>query len=241
MKMRPNEFPEHRLRDLKRQAELAVYRDLEASALPGIAVYSASPAPASPEVDFAVWLTGAGRFAVEVKGGRYSVVNGHWFLAGPGGRASKPNPLMQGYDAGMGLRNAISERLSHRRKPYVICATLFPDMERDEDIEACVEGSQSKVLWGSDDVAGRLAAIAAGIGIDYPPTAREAEAESALLLPGDEVALLLPGLDCQRRGDLPPTRPELVEGLGLDARQVIIQHVENLHIHTSAPEGVTHG
>ena len=48
MKMRPNEFPAHRLNDPKRQAELAVYRGLEASALPGVAVYSASPRPRSP-------------------------------------------------------------------------------------------------------------------------------------------------------------------------------------------------
>ena len=232
MKMRPPEFPEHRLHDLKRQGELAVYRDLEASALPGVAVYSASPAPASPELDFAVWLTGIARFAVEVKGGKYNLVDGQWHLAGPGGRVSKPNPLMQAYDAGMGLRNAISERLSHRRKPYVICVTLFADMERDEAIEACVEGSQAKVLWGAGDVANRLADIAAEVCIDHPPTAREAEEESSLLVPG---------LDCRRRDDLPAACPELVEGLGLDVRQVIIQHVEYLHIHTSAPEGVTHG
>ena len=63
---------------------------------------------------------------------------------------AKPNPLMQAYDAGMGLRNAISERLSHKRKPYVVCVTLFADMERDEAIEACVEGSQAKILWGAE-------------------------------------------------------------------------------------------
>ena len=172
------------------------------------------------------------RFAVEIKGGHYTLADGHWFLAGPGGRVAKPNPLMQAYDAGMGLRNAISERLSHRRKPYVICVTLFADMERDEVIEACIEGSQAKILWGAEDVAGRLAAIAAGVGIDHPPTAFEAEEESSLLTPG---------MDCRRRDGLPAARPELAEGWGLDARQVIIQHVEHLHIHTSAPEGVTHG
>ena len=148
MKTRPP-FPNHRVHDLKRQAELAVYRDLEESALPGVAVYSASAAPGSPEIDLAVWLTSVARFAIEVKGGQYILMNGQWHLCGPGGRVPKPNPLMQAYDAGMSLRNAISERLSHRRKPYVICVTLFADMERDEEIEACVEGSQAKILWGA--------------------------------------------------------------------------------------------
>ena len=47
-------FPESRLTDPKRQAELAVYRDLEASALPGVALYSVRPGPNAPELDFAV-------------------------------------------------------------------------------------------------------------------------------------------------------------------------------------------
>ena len=34
-------FPEHRLHDPKCQAELAVYRDLEASMIPGVALYGA--------------------------------------------------------------------------------------------------------------------------------------------------------------------------------------------------------
>ena len=82
MKIRPA-FPEYRLHDLKRRAELAVYRDLEASALPGIAVYSSSVGPGSPEIDYSVWLKDIGRFAVEVKGGQYILDNGIWLLAGP--------------------------------------------------------------------------------------------------------------------------------------------------------------
>ena len=218
MKIKPA-FPEHRLHDLKRQAELAVYRDLEASALPGITVYSSSAGPASPEIDYSVWLKDIGRYAVEVKGGQYALDNGIWLLAGPGGRVAKPNPLMQTYDAGMSLRNAIGERLSHKRKPYVICVTLFADMEEDEGIEACTEGGQSKILWGTEDVATRLAAIAAEVGIDYPPSARDGEEESSLLVPG---------LGCQFRD------PALPAGVSLDGRPVIIQNVEHLHLHTSA-------
>ena len=219
MKVRPS-FPSHRLHDLKRQAELAVYRDLEASALPGIAVYSSRVGPASPEIDNSVWLIDIGRYAVEVKGGQYILDNGIWLLAGPGGRVAKPNPLLQAYDAGMSLRNAIGERLPHHSKPYVICVTLFADMERDEGIDACTEGSQSKILWGTEDVAGRLAELAKGVPIKYPPTALDAEEESSLLVPG---------LDCQ------PQDPALPAGLGLSTRQVIIQHVEHLHIYTQLP------
>ena len=154
---------------------------------------------------------------MEVKGGQYVLDNGNWLLAGPGGRVAKPNPLMQAYDAGMSLRNAVGERLSHKRKPYVICVTLFADMERDEGIEACTEGGQAKILWGTEEVATRLAAIAAEVGIDYPPSARDGEEESSLLVPG-----------CQFQD------PALPAGVSLDGRPVIIQNVEHLHLHTSA-------
>ena len=219
MKVQP-QFPAHRLHDPKRRAELAVYRDLEAAALPGIAVYSSSVGPASPEIDNSVWLFDIGRFAVEVKGGRYSLANGNWLLAGPGGRVAKPNPLMQAYDAGMSLHNAVGERLSHKRKPYILCVTLFADMERDEGIDACTEGSQSKILWGTEDVAGRLAELAKGVPIKFPPSALDAEEESSLLVPA---------LDYQ------PQDPALPAGVSLDAGHVIIHHVEHLHIHTPPP------
>ena len=229
MKIRPA-FPEHRLRDLKHRAELAVYRDLEASALPGITVYSSSVGPASPEIGYSVWLKDIGRYAVEVKGGQYVLDNGIWLLAGPGGRTAKAIPLMQAYEAGMSLRNAIGERLSHQRKPCVICVTLFADMERDEGIEACLEGSQSKILWGTEDVAGRLAALAGEVGIKCPPSALDAEEESSLLVPS---------LDCQRQ------ETALPEGLGLDDRNVIIQHVDTVNVYTQLPaapeEEVSHG
>ena len=225
MRVRPT-FPEHRLHDPKRRAELAVYRDLEASALPGIAVYSSSVGPASPEIDNSVWLVDIGRFVVEVKGGDYSRENEKWFLAGPGGRVAKPNPLLQTYDAGMSLRNAVGERLPHHGKPYIICVTLFADMERDEEIDACTAGSQSKILWGTEDVAGRLAELAREVGIKYPPSARDAEEESSLLVPG---------LDCQRQ------EPALHAGLSLDARPVIIQHVDTVNVVNELPAPLTAG
>ena len=62
-------FPEHRLKDPKRRAELAVYRDLEASELPGIAVYSSKVGPASPEIDNSVWIPSSVRSVVKGNGG----------------------------------------------------------------------------------------------------------------------------------------------------------------------------
>ena len=61
-------FPDHRLTDLKRQAELAIYRSIQASALPGMAVYGQRPGPSGPELDFAIWLQNVARMTLEVKG-----------------------------------------------------------------------------------------------------------------------------------------------------------------------------
>ncbi len=45
----------------------------------------------------------------------------------------------------------------------------------------------------------------------------------------EESSLLVPALDCQ------PQDPALPAGLSLDAGQVVIHHVEHLHIHTPLP------
>ena len=105
-------FPENRLRDPKRRAELAVYRDLKASRIPGLALYGVRPGHNGVEMDFALWLEGIARFVLEVKGGRYCVDGGDWLLDGPGGAMPKSSPLMQAWDNAMALRNFLGERLA---------------------------------------------------------------------------------------------------------------------------------
>ena len=72
MEIRPK-FPKHRLHDPKRRAELAVYRELEASTTLGVAFYEPRFGPYTRGLDFGVWLEGIGRFAIEDKGGHHSV------------------------------------------------------------------------------------------------------------------------------------------------------------------------
>lgn len=221
MDTQPN-FPEHRLHDPKRQAELAVYRDLQAASRPGVALYSVRPGPNSPELDFAIWLQNVARVALEVKGGRYCAAGGEWFLEGPGGAMPKDNPLLQAWDAAMGLRNFLGERLGQRHCPFVIPAVVFPDMEPDPDIEALTAGSQTHVLWGAGDIAGRLAAIAAEVNVKFPPAALDIQRETALLLPGTAGAeTVSPSAGDGERGRLDP-------------RQVIIEHVDVVNVYTTS-------
>ena len=66
-------FPEHRNRDPRRLAELAVYRELGRPRGPRHRHIRAKINRKATEVDFAVWLIGVGRFAIQVKGGIYRV------------------------------------------------------------------------------------------------------------------------------------------------------------------------
>ena len=75
------EFPANRLNNPKRQAELSVYRELEASDAAGTVIYEARPDPSCPEVDFVIWLEGVARIAMQVKGGQYRIERGRWYLA----------------------------------------------------------------------------------------------------------------------------------------------------------------
>ena len=80
-------FPEYHHNNPKRQAELRVYNEIEASQLSGRALYGVNATRYSPEVDFAVWVEEVACFAIEVKGGKYWMENGTLFRQGPMGRS----------------------------------------------------------------------------------------------------------------------------------------------------------
>ena len=218
MEIKPK-FPDHRLNDPKRQAELAVYRDLEASEFPGMTLYSVRPGVNAPELDFLIWLEGIARINLEVKGGPYFRKGSEWFLQGPGGAMPKSNPLMQAWDGAMALRNFLGERLGPKHQPFVIAAVVFTDMDPSPDIMEMAAGAKSHVLWGTGDIAGRLAGIAAKIGVKVRPDAEDIERETALFPEGQsspEAAGIWGG-----------------DGCGLDPRQVVIQHVDTVNIYTT--------
>ena len=80
MRMYPKEFPPKRLRKPTRRAELRIFNVLASSPLHGFAYYEWRKDFDEPELDFAVWIQDLGRAALQVKGGRYQLVNGDWVL-----------------------------------------------------------------------------------------------------------------------------------------------------------------
>ena len=135
-------FPEDRLRDPQRQAELAIYREFEVSEAPGTVIYEAKASRRSPEVDFAIWIEGVGRYAMQVKGGIYRVEGGSWFLNTPQGEIRKPSPLAQLWDSTMKLHDNLKEQVKDNRNPFFVAVLSFPDMEPDGDIEEWARAHQ---------------------------------------------------------------------------------------------------
>ena len=112
------DFPNDRRQDPRRRAELEVHNQLAASDLLGRAIYEARASAAGPEVDFAIWLQGQGRFALQVKGGRYSLQDGEWYLHTDDGPERKKCPLKEASDGAFSIRDAVKRLLG--RKVFVV-------------------------------------------------------------------------------------------------------------------------
>ena len=197
--------PEHRNRDPKRMAELAVYRELEGHEAPGTAIYEAKINRKATEVDFAVWLIEVGRFAIQVKGGIYRVSGTTWYLHTPQGEIRKASPLAQLWDSTMTLHDCLQEQIETERNPFFVPVLNLTDMEPDPAIEEWAEHTNVHVLFGTDDLVERLAELVPRTGRHYPPTLEET---------AEEVGIVMPGL----REQPEPQTPQC-----LDGRKVVTQ------------------
>ena len=111
---------------------------------------------------------------------------------------------------------------------FVIAALLFPDMEPDPAIVAEARRSNVHVLWGTDNLMNRLAAIAARKAY-YPPNADDIRREVAAVTDGQ--------IAYAEEAPEPPEAPA-VPRLEIPAAGITIGHVDTLIVHT-APGAVT--
>ena len=178
------DFPDHRINDPLRQAELAVYRELQASEAEGTALYEVRPALNYTELDAVVWLIGVGRFALQVKGGGYRIERGVLYLLMPDGTECQVGSILkQCWDGTMALHKWLQARVQDgRRSPFMVPVVIFPNMAPDEAIEAWAVQAGVRVIWGSDHLVQRLIDMAATCRFFYPPTTEEAREEVALVL-----------------------------------------------------------
>ena len=235
----PEQFPPDRRADPRRRAEARVFDAIQSSDRSGLAIYEWQRNPGSPQLDFAIWTQGGGRFGLQVKGGQLSLENGKWYLETPGGPEEKPSPLCLTWDAAMSLREDIIDVLGDTCC-YVIAALLFPDMEPDPAIVAEAKRSNVHPIWGTDNLMNRLAEFAARKAY-YPPNADDIRREVAAVTDG-QIAYAGEVQDQfhLEESQLPPEQPQApaVSRLEVPAGGITIGHVDTLIVHT-APGLVT--
>ena len=151
MRMYPRKFPPTRRRDPKRRAERRVYEALAGSDRQGFVYYEWRRAYERIELDFAVWIEGLGRFALQVKGGRYVLIDGEWYLKTQTGiKSVRSCPLDEMKLAALDLHDDIEELAKTTYNPYVIPVLVFPDMEPDEAIKSLAKRKGVYVIWGTE-------------------------------------------------------------------------------------------
>ena len=160
MRMYPREFPPSRRKIPKRRAERQVYEALAGSDRRGFVFYEWRRGYGYIKLDFAVWIEGLGRFALQVKGGRYLLIDGDWHLkTREGNKHVRSCPLDETKLAALDLHDDIKECAQTVYNPYVIPVLVFPDMEPDRAIEQLAKRTGVYVIWGVGNLLADLEEI----------------------------------------------------------------------------------
>ena len=181
MKMFPRAFPSSRRKIPKRQAERRVYQALAGNDRQGFCYYEWRRDYGRPELDFAIWMVGLGRIALQVKGGRYRLIEGEWHLKTRNGvQPVETSPLDEVWLEALDLHDDIEDRVATFYNPFVIPVVMFPDMDPDPAIEHLARRKGVYLAWRTDDLVADLIAIVRRRGVadtlTMDRTAREVEA-----------------------------------------------------------------
>ena len=205
-------FPPSRLTDPMRRAEREIYEAVEASGIPGRALYEVKVDKNSRQVDLMVWVEGIAVFVVQIKGGIYVLDRGELWLVTHHGRELKEGLLANIWDDTMTIQKLLKRSL--HRGTYLVPVMALPNMEEDEAIRDMAARRSVQILFGMADWVKRLIELAEGPKpIKYPPTRASIEAEVMAIM------------------------PELAPAATPVSPQVVIQNVESLHIHVG-PEAL---
>lgn len=160
MKMYPREFPSGRRKDPKRRAERQTYEALAGNDHRGFVFYEWRRGYEAIELDFAIWIAGLGRFALQVKGGFYVLRDGDWYLKKrEGSRLVRSCPLDETKLATLDLHDDIKELAETRYNPFVVPVLTFPDMEPDRAVERLAKRKGVYVIWGVGNLLADLEEI----------------------------------------------------------------------------------
>ena len=166
MRMYPRKFPATRRKKLKRRAERRIYKALAGSDRRGFVYYEWRRGYGRIELDFAVWIVGLGRFALQVKGGHYLLIDGDWHLKTNDGLVPiEKSPLDEAWLAALDLHDDIEELAATPYNPYVIPVLAFTDMESDPAIERLAQRKGVYLIWRTGDLVAALSTVACGRGV----------------------------------------------------------------------------
>ena len=110
MKINPA-FPPSRLKDPQRRAERDIYTAIEASPIPGRALYEVKVDRDAKQVDILLWAEAITTFAVELKGGIYVIRDGELCLVTDQGVFPMPGLLAKVWDASRAIPAFIQGKL----------------------------------------------------------------------------------------------------------------------------------
>ena len=145
----------------KRRAERQVFEALADGERQGFAYYEWRRGYGHIELDYAVWIENLGRFALQVKGGRYVLIDGEWHLKKREGfQPVRSCPLDEAWLGALDLHDDIEDRACTPYNPYVIPVVVFTDMtEPDPSIENLARRRGVYVVWGIENLLEDLAEI----------------------------------------------------------------------------------
>ena len=235
MRMQPKEYPPHRRGDPKRRAESSVFEALAAIECQGFGYYEWRKGAQRIELDFAVWIPDLGRFALQVKGGRYRLNDGDWFLATfEGLRPVRACPLDEAKLSALDLHDDIAERAATPYNPYVVPTLCFPDMDEPApDIENLAKRKGVYVIWGAENLLSDLEEIVLSRSASERLTAERIAAEVLAVTDGQ---IRLDAATERETGSRPA--PPLVLSIQVGGRSVlqVVAQAMRLQIQNSPPQ-----
>ena len=173
IRMMPEEFPENRRQDPKRDAEARVFHALQGLDLDGCGLYEFRYRQNGRQLDFALWLDWHGRLGLQIKGGEYMLDNdGRWSLRRQDADWTQvPSPLEETVDGCIEMHDAIEEATGYFG--FVGGVLVLPDMQRDERMESAARNHEHVyIVWGLDNLKVDLERIVREEGFRRPPKPR---------------------------------------------------------------------
>ena len=204
-----------------------VYTQLEASQVPGQALYFARANPHIRRPDFLLGLEDRAYFALQVADQPHGVRDGKLVLLPGAGGMPRLSPVGSVAAHSVGIGKDVKAHLGFRI--YVIPVAVFVGEDPDNAVQAWGITHNVRILFSADRLGDRLAGIAREYAdqIYVPPGMAEIQ----------KVVGVFNAAGSPLTGIVPEAGPASTPDTNLTARQVIIQHADTVNVYTVGAGG----